>query len=44
MFEHFYNQDLTCKTNDKFTVVKVLRPHYEEVFVRETKTLKKERN
>ena len=44
MFEHFYDQDLTCKTNDKFTVVKVLRPHYEVIFTKETKTLKKERN
>lgn len=42
MFEHFYNRDLTCKTNDKFTVVKVLRPHYEVVFeVSREKTLKK---
>lgn len=35
LFEHFYNADLTCKTNDRFTVVKVLRPHYEVVFTRE---------
>lgn len=43
MFENFYDKELNCLTNDKFTIVKILRPHYEVVFTRETKTLKKER-
>lgn len=34
MFEHFYNQDLTCKTNDRFTIVKILRPQYEVIYDR----------
>jgi len=34
MFEHFYNQDLTCKTNDRFTIAKILRPQYEVIFDR----------
>lgn len=32
MIENFYDKDLNCLTNDKFTVVKVLRPHYDTVY------------
>lgn len=35
MMENFYDDKLNCTTNDKFTVVKVLRPHYEVVFTKE---------
>jgi len=34
MFEYFYDKDLTCKTNDRFTVVKVLRPEYKIIYDR----------
>ena len=32
MIDNFYDDNLVCKTNDKFTVVEVLRPTYEVVF------------
>lgn len=42
LFDNFYDKNLNCLTNDRFTVVKVLRPHYEVVYeVGKTKTLKK---
>lgn len=40
MFEHFYNQDLTCKTNDRFTIVKILRPQYEIIYDRSKSKIK----
>ena len=40
MFEHFYNQDLTCKTNDRFTIIKILRPQYEVIFDRSKNKIK----
>ena len=40
MFDNFYNQDLTCRTNDKFTIIQVLRPKYEVIYER-GKVLKK---
>ena len=42
LMENFYDKNLNCLTNDKFTVVKVLRPHYEVVYeVGKAKALKK---
>ena len=42
LMENFYDKKLNCLTNDKFTVIKVLRPHYEVIYeVGKTKTLKK---
>lgn len=35
MIDNFYDDNLVCKTNDKFTVVEVLRPTYEVVFKRD---------
>ena len=32
--EQFYDDDLNCITNDKFTIIKVLRPEYEVVYER----------
>lgn len=40
MFEQFYNQDLTCKTNDRFTIIKILRPQYEVIFDRNKNKIK----
>lgn len=37
MIDNFYDDNLVCKTNDKFTVVEVLRPTYEVVFKRDAK-------
>lgn len=42
LMENFYDKKLNCLTNDKFTVIKVLRPHYEVIYeAGKTKTLKK---
>lgn len=30
--EQFYDEDLNCLTNDKFTIVKILRPHYDTIY------------
>ena len=35
MIDNFYDDNLVCRTNDKFTVVEVLRPTYEVVFKRD---------
>ncbi len=32
MIDNFYDSELNCLTNDKFTIVKVLRPHYDTVY------------
>lgn len=32
--EH-YNDDLTCKTNPEYDIVKVLRPSYEVIYTKE---------
>lgn len=37
MMDNFYDDNLVCRTNDKFTVVEVLRPTYEVVFKRDVK-------
>ena len=34
MMDNFYDDNLNCLTNDKFTVVKVLRPRYEVIYER----------
>lgn len=45
LIDNFYNDNLECSTSDKFTIIQILRPHYEEIFNREsvnkTKTFKK---
>ena len=35
MIDNFYDDNLVCRTNAKFTVVEVLRPTYEVVFKRD---------
>lgn len=40
LFENFYDKDLVCITSDKFTIMQVLRPHYEVIYNR-GKVLKK---
>lgn len=32
MIDNFYDEDLNCTTNDKFTIVQVLRPEYEVIY------------
>lgn len=39
MIDNFYDDNLVCRTNDKFTVVEVLRPTYEVVFKRDVKKI-----
>ena len=34
MLENFYDDKLNCTTNDKFTIIKILRPHYEVIYER----------
>lgn len=45
LIDNFYNDNLECSTSDKFTIIQVLRPHYEEIFNRKSvnkiKTFKK---
>lgn len=40
MIENFYDKDLNCLTNDKFTIVKVLRPHYDTVYYKPKQRLR----
>lgn len=37
MLENYYDDNLNCKTNDKFTIVEVLRPKYQSVYKRTRK-------
>lgn len=40
--ENFYDDKLNCLTNDKFTIIKILRPHYEVIYEKvKTKKLKR---
>ena len=42
LMENFYDDKLNCLTNDKFTIIKILRPHYEVIYERvKTKKLKR---
>ena len=37
MMDNFYDDNLNCLTNDKFTIVEVLRPKYQSVYKRTRK-------
>ena len=41
MMDNFYDDNLNCLTNDTFTVVRVLRPHYTEVYCKVRKRTEK---
>ena len=43
MIENFYDSDLNCLTNDKFTIVKVLRPHYDTIYYKTKQRIKIDR-
>ena len=32
LIDNFYDNDLNCITNDKFTIIKVLRPEYKVIY------------
>ena len=34
LMKNFYDDKLNCLTNDKFTIIKILRPHYEVIYER----------
>lgn len=41
MLDNFYDDNLVCLTNDVFTIVKILRPKYTEIYSRVRKKVEK---
>ena len=35
ILREYYNDDLTCKSNPEYDIVKVLRPSYEVIYAKE---------
>jgi len=40
LIDNFYDNNLNCITNDKFTIIEILRPHYETIYTKKVKVKK----
>ena len=40
LIDNFYDKNLNCITNDKFTIIEILRPHYETIYTKKVKVKK----
>lgn len=40
LIDNFYDKNLNCITNDKFTIIEILRPHYETIYTKKIKVKK----